>query len=217
VLTCPRPADSPVAALAELADIRYLEELPEAPITGNPWPQPAGRCQARRHRLVTDTPNTSSAACNASGSGSGCGPGSGSGSVPAAALAAAAAGVPAALAVVRVAVPAAALAAAVMALAAALAVVRVAVPAVRAAGPAPASRVLAALLDQHLGRGLAPSCRALRRWAPRAHGNDLRAPGDDSQPGPPPHHAAADLYRRPVRLPGHALTSRTQASYPRVH
>jgi hypothetical protein len=29
-------------------------------------------------------------------------------------------------------------------------------------------------------------CRALRRWAPRAHGNDLRAPGDDSQPGPPP-------------------------------
>ncbi len=106
--------------------------------------------------------------------------------VPAAGLVAAAAGVPAALAVVRVAVPAAALAEAVMALAAALAAARAAAPAVRAAGPAPASRVPAALLDQHLERGLAPSCRALRRWAPRAHGNDLRAPGDDSQPGPPP-------------------------------
>jgi hypothetical protein len=75
---------SPVAALAEPADIRYLEELPEAPITGNPWPQPAGRCQARRHPLVAGTPNTSGAACNTSGngsgSGSGCGTGSGSGS-----------------------------------------------------------------------------------------------------------------------------------------
>jgi hypothetical protein len=68
-----------------------------------------------------------------------------------------------------------------MALEAALAVV----PPVRAA-QASASRVPAALLDQHLERGLVPSCRGLRRRAPRAHGNDLRAPGDDSQPGPPP-------------------------------
>ena len=158
MLTCPRPADSPVAALAELADMRYLEELPKRRSLATRGPQTAGRCQARRHPLVTDTPNTSSAACNASR----CGPGSGSGSVPAAALVAAAAGVPAALAAARAAAPA-----------------------VRA-GPAPASRVPAALLDQHRGRGLAPSCRALRRRAPRAHGNDLRAPGDDSQPGPPP-------------------------------
>jgi hypothetical protein len=69
--------------------------------------------------------------------------------------------------------------------AAALAVAPAAAPPVRAA-PAPASRVAAALLDQHLERGLAPSCRAIRRRAPRAHGNDLRAPGDDSQPGPSP-------------------------------
>src|SRR6266536_3298296 len=54
------------------------------------------------------------------------------------------------------------------------------------AARASASRVPAALLDQHLGRGLVPSCRGLRRRAPWAHGNDLRAPGDDSQPGPPP-------------------------------
>jgi hypothetical protein len=31
-----------------------------------------------------------------------------------------------------------------------------------------------------------PSRRGPRRRAPRAHGNDLRAPGDDSPPGPPP-------------------------------
>ena len=41
---------------------------------------PTGRCQARRHPLVADTPNTSSAACNTSGSGSGCGSGRGIGS-----------------------------------------------------------------------------------------------------------------------------------------
>ena len=72
-----------------------------------------------------------------------------------------------------------------MALEAALAGVLAAAPPVRAAR-ASASRVPAALLDQHLERGLVPSCRGLRRRAPRAHGNDLRAPGDDSQPGPPP-------------------------------
>jgi hypothetical protein len=60
-----------------------------------------------------------------------------------------------------------------------------AVPPVRAV-PAPASRVRAALLDQHLGRALVPSCGALRRRAPWAHGNDLQAPGDDSRPCPPP-------------------------------
>lgn len=60
-----------------------------------------------------------------------------------------------------------------------------AVPPVRAVS-ASASRVPAALLDQHLERGLVPSCGALRRRAPWAHGNDLQAPGDDSQPGPPP-------------------------------
>jgi hypothetical protein len=54
------------------------------------------------------------------------------------------------------------------------------------AARASASRVPAALLDQHLGRGLVPSCRGLRRRAAWAHGNDPRAPGDDSQPGPPP-------------------------------
>ena len=72
-----------------------------------------------------------------------------------------------------------------MALEAALAGVLAAALQVRAAR-ASASRVPAALLDQHLGRGLVPSCRGLRRRAPWAHGNDMRAPGDDSQPGPPP-------------------------------
>src|SRR5947207_1346597 len=72
-----------------------------------------------------------------------------------------------------------------MALEAAPAEVLAAAPPVRAAR-ALASRVPAALLDQHLERGLVPSCRGLGRRAPRAHGNDLRAPGDDSQPGPPP-------------------------------
>jgi hypothetical protein len=85
-------------------------------------------------------------------------------------MAAAAAGVPAVAA---------------MALEAALAGVLAVALQVRAAR-ASASRVPAALLDQHLGRGLVPSCRGLRRRAPWAHGNDLRAPGDDSQPGPPP-------------------------------
>jgi hypothetical protein len=90
--------------------------------------------------------------------------------VPAAAMVAAAAGVPAVAVAALVGAPVAALAAA---------------PPVRAA-PASASRVPAALPDRHLERGPAPSCRAFRRRAPRADGNDLRAPGDDSQPGPPP-------------------------------
>jgi hypothetical protein len=72
-----------------------------------------------------------------------------------------------------------------MALEAALAGVLAVALQVRAAR-ASASRVPAALLDQHLGRGLVPSCRGLRRRAAWAHGNDLRAPGADSQPGPPP-------------------------------
>jgi hypothetical protein len=88
--------------------------------------------------------------------------------VPAAAMVAAAAGVPAVAVAALVGAPVAALAAA---------------PPVRAA-PASASR--AALPDRHLERGPAPSCRAFRRRAPRADGNDLRAPGDDSPPGPPP-------------------------------
>src|SRR5437016_4852353 len=92
------------------------------------------------------------------------------GAVPAAAMVAAAAGVPAGAVAALVGAPVVALAAA---------------PPVRAA-PASASRVPAALPDRHLERGPAPSCRAFRRRAPRAHGNDLRAPGDDSQPGPPP-------------------------------
>lgn len=72
-----------------------------------------------------------------------------------------------------------------MALEAALAGVLAVALQVRAARSS-ASRVPAALLDQHMGRGLVPSCRGLRRRAPWAHGNDLRAPGDDSQPGPLP-------------------------------
>src|SRR5215472_13420951 len=71
------------------------------------------------------------------------------------------------------------------ALAGAPVVARAAAPPVRAA-LAPAWRVPAALLDQHRERALAPSCRAPRRRAPRALGNDLRTPGDDSQPGPGP-------------------------------
>ena len=51
----------------------------------------------------------------------------------------------------------------------ALAGVLAAAPPVRAAA-ASASRVPAALLDQHLGRGLVPSCRGLRRRAPRPTG-----------------------------------------------
>ena len=90
--------------------------------------------------------------------------------VPAAAMAVAAAGVPAAVAAALAGAPVAALAA---------------VPPVRAV-PASASRVPAALLDQHLERALVLSWGALRRRAPWAHGNDLRAPGDDSQPGPSP-------------------------------
>jgi hypothetical protein len=118
--------------------------------------------------------------------------------VPAAATAAAAAGVPAAAVAARAAAPAVALAAA--------APVR--------ATAAPASRVPAALLDQHLERALAPSCRAPPRRAPRAHGNDLRAPGDDSPPGPPP------TTRRQTCSTSCALTcacppSRTQAICPR--
>jgi hypothetical protein len=98
--------------------------------------------------------------------------------------------------------PAAAMAAAAAEVPAAAAVAVAAAPPVRATA-ASALRVPAALLDQHLERGLAPSCRAPRRRAPRAHGNDLRAPGDDSPAEPSAHHAAADLYRRPVRLPAH--------------
>jgi len=80
--------------------------------------------------------------------------------VPAAAMAVAAAGVPAAVAAALAGAPVAALAA---------------VPPVRAV-PASASRVPAALLDQHLERALVLSWGALRRRAPWAHGNDLRAP-----------------------------------------
>jgi hypothetical protein len=115
--------------------------------------------------------------------------------VPAAAMAAAAAGVPAAAAALAGA-PVAALAAARPARAA----------------PAPASRVPAALLDQHQEQGLAPSRRALRRRAPRAHGNDLRAPRDDSQSAlcPP-------LGGRPISsscaLTCACPTSRTRAIY----
>jgi hypothetical protein len=110
--------------------------------------------------------------------------------VPAAAMVAAAAGVPAAAVAALVGAPVAALAAA---------------SPVRAA-PASASRVPAALLDRHLERGLAPFCRALRRRAPRAHGNDLRAPGDNSQPGPPPTRGG-----RPVST-ACALTCTSRAS-----
>jgi len=103
-------------------------------------------------------------------------------------MAAAAAGVPAAVAA---------------ALAGALAAVLAAARPVRAA-PAPASRVAAALLDQHLERGLAPSCVALRRGTPWAHGNDLQAPGDDSQPGSAPttrRQTCIDALRAYLRMP----------------
>src|SRR5206468_11535140 len=85
-------------------------------------------------------------------------------------MAVAAGGVPAAVAAALAGAPVAALAA---------------VPPVRAVS-ASASRVPAALFDQRLERAPVPSCEALRRRAPWAHGNDLRAPGDDSQPGLPP-------------------------------
>ena len=84
-----------------------------------------------------------------------------------------------------VAAAAGVLAAAVAALVGAPVAALAVAPPVRAA-PASASRVPAALLDRHLERGPAPFCRAFRRRAPRADGNDLRAPGDDSQLGPPP-------------------------------
>ena len=77
-----------------------------------------------------------------------------------------------------------------------------AVPPVRAV-PASASRVPAALLDQHLERALVPSCGALRRRAPWAHGNDLQAPGDDSQPGSAPttrRQTCIDVLRAYLRM-----------------
>jgi len=98
--------------------------------------------------------------------------------VPAAAVAAAAAGVPAAglaaLAVVRAAAPAAALGAA----------------AALAAGPVSAPGVPAAPVSAVRVR------QVLRRRAPRVHGTDLQASGDDSQPGPLP------TARQPLSRPG---------------
>ena len=110
-----------------------------------------------------------------------------------------------------------------MALEAALAPVLAAAPPVRAAR-ASASRVPAALLDQHLERGLVPSCWGLGRRAPRAHGNDLRTPGDDSQPGPPPttlRQICIDVLCAYLRMPyepdpGDLSTPRGQGSPPAV-
>jgi hypothetical protein len=89
------------------------------------------------------------------------------------------------------------------ALAGAPVVARAAAPPVRAA-LAPAWRVPAALLDQHRERSLAPSCRAPRRRAPRAQGNDLRTPGDDSRLGPAPtarRQTCVDVMRACLRMP----------------
>ena len=116
-------------------------------------------------------------------------------------MAAAAAGVPAVAA---------------MALEAALAGVLAAALQVRAAR-ASASRVPAALLDQHLGRGLVPSCRGLRRRAPWAHGNDMRAKEMiPSRAFRPPRRGRPALLRHRVRRhPGRTAATAAAPGPPR--
>jgi len=156
----------------------------------------ARRCGSSRTRRAL--PATAPAAAPGAAAGAVLAPGPGP--VPAAAMAAAAAGVPAAVAAALAGAPVAAPAA---------------VPPVRAVS-ASASPVPAALFDQQLERALVPSCGALRRRAPWAHGNDLQAPGDDSQPGPSPtmrRQTDIDVLCAYLCCPA----SRTRAIYPRWH